>query len=346
MTVVGILIGPGRRAFDIAVAREVFCDRSDRGVPRPHVRLLAEHAITELDEVNAMRRTHPLSAVTDLDLLVVPGSEIPLAMPSGAEIAAVAHAAAAGVTVASLCTGAFTLGHAGVLTGRTATTHWRYADDLASQFPGASVRPRDLYCGDGKVWTSAGVTAGIDLLIHLARQSWGAAAAETIARAMVTPVYRPGTQAQFAELHTPEITAPTLEHLQITVTADLRRHWSTRDLAEVCSMSQRSFYRWFRAHLRTTPNAWLNDLRVREAQRLLEQSDLPVSAISHAVGYASDDLLRKHFAARLGTTPTAHAKAFARRPGQRESTVRSPASTHEETQEAGRFATNIPARGA
>lgn len=314
MTVVGILLGPGRRAFDIEVAREVFSDRTDRGVPGVELRLLAAQPITDLNSFNAMRRTHALTSVTELDLLVVPGSEVPLAAPLAIEIEAVANAAAAGATVASLCTGAFTLGHAGLLAGRTATTHWRYAGELAAQFPDADVRPRDLYCGEGRVWTSAGVTAGIDLLIQLARQSWGATAAETIARSMVTPVFRPGTQAQFAEPRTPMTSTPTFEHLQQAVTADLRRRWSTKDLAKECSMSQRSFYRWFSAHLRTTPNAWLNDLRVREAQRLLEQSDLSVSAISHAVGYASDDLLRKHFSARLETTPTAHSRAFSRRP--------------------------------
>lgn len=319
MHVVGILLGTGRRAFDVAVAREVFSDRTDREVPRADLRLLGAQAVIDLDEANSMRSTHSLRSVSEVDLLVVPGSEEPLAVPSPSEVAAVANAAAAGATVASLCTGAFTLGHAGLLKGRTATTHWRYTGDLASQFPDTDVRPRDLYCGDGNVWTSAGVTAGIDLLIQLARHSWGATAAETIARSMVTPAHRPGTQAQFADLRTPTSSAPTFAHLHTAVTADLRRHWSTPDFAAICSMSPRSFYRWFRAHLRTTPNAWLNDLRVREAQRLLEQSDLSVSAISHAVGYASDDLLRKHFAARLGTTPTAHAKAFTHKPGPRAS---------------------------
>lgn len=313
MTIVGILVGPGRRAFDIAVAREVFEDRTDRGVPSAEIRVLSDRAVTQLDPLTSLRRTHDLSAVEELDLLIVPGSNDPLAVPLPAEIAAVSRAVAANVVVASLCTGAFTLAHAGVLAGHTATTHWRFAGELSEQFPQIDVRPRDLYCGDGRVWTSAGVTAGIDLLLNLARQDWGATAAETIARSMVTPAFRPGTQAQFAELRTPTSSAPTLEQLHRVVSADLRRHWSTADFAEICAMSPRTFYRWFSAQVRTTPKAWLNDLRVREAQRLLERGDLSVSAISHEVGYASDDLLRKHFAVRLGTTPTAHSRAFALR---------------------------------
>lgn len=312
MTIVGILLGSGRRAFDIEVAREVFDDRSDRGIPRAELRLLAHSTITDLNRFTSIRRTHALSTVSELDLLVVPGSEDPLAMPSQLEVDAVACATEAGVTVASLCTGAFTLARAGGLRGRTATTHWRYAGDLAEQFPEIDVRPRDLYCGGDQVWTSAGVTAGIDLLLHLVRQHWGATAAEVVARSMVAPTFRPGTQAQFAELHTPVNSAPTLEQLHRAVSADLRRHWQTKDFAEICSMSPRTFYRWFSEQLRTTPNAWLNDLRVREAQRLLEKEGLSVSAISHTVGYASDDLLRKHFFARLGITPTAHRKAFKR----------------------------------
>ncbi len=310
MSVVGILAGPGRRAFDIAVAREVYDDRTDRGLPRPEVRVLASTPTVELDPVQSLRRTHGLDSVADLDLLVVPGSDEPLDEPDPAEVAAAAAAAAAGTTVASLCTGAFTLAAAGLLDGRTATTHWRFADELARRHPRIDVRPRDLYCGGDGVWTSAGVTAGIDLLLHLVRDDWGVGAAEVIARSMVTPVFRPGTQAQYVDTTTPRSTTPTVERLQLAVRADLRRRWAVRDLAAACSMSPRSFHRWFGERVGTTPVTWLNDLRVREAQRLLEQTDLPVADVAHTVGFASDDLLRKHFAARLGTTPTAHRAGF------------------------------------
>src|SRR6478752_3580916 len=225
MTTVGILVGPRRRAFDVAVVREVYDDRSDRGLPRPDVRVLAQAAVTDLDGLTTMRRTHELGDVTGLDLLVVPGSEDPLADPHPDEVAAVTLAAAAGVQVASLCTGAFILAAAGLLDGRAATTHWRYADELARRHPAVEVRPRDLYCGGDGVWTSAGVTAGIDLLLHLVREDWGAGAAELIARSMVTPVFRPGSQAQYADTTTPASSTPTVERLQLTVTSDVRRLW-------------------------------------------------------------------------------------------------------------------------
>lgn len=312
MTVVGILIGPGRRAFDIAVVREVYDDRSDRGLPRPDVRILAQAPVTELDELHAIRRTDDLAAVADLDLVVVPGSTEPLATPDPAEVAAVAAAAAAGVPVASLCTGAFTLASAGLLDGRVATTHWRFAGDLARRFPAVDVRPRDLYCGGDGVWTSAGVTAGIDLLLHLVRSDWGAAAAEVVARSMVTPVFRPGSQAQYADTTTPTSTTPTLERLHLRVAAELGRRWTVTELAGLCAMSPRTFHRWFGDQLGITPITWLNDLRVREAQRLLEQTDLSVGEVARAVGFTSDDLLRKHFTSRLDTTPTRHRAAFQR----------------------------------
>ena len=310
MTTVGILVGPRRRAFDVAVVREVYDDRSDRGLPRPDVRVLAQAAVTDLDGLTTMRRTHELGDVTGLDLLVVPGSEDPLADPHPDEVAAVTLAADAGVEVASLCTGAFILAAAGLLDGRAATTHWRYADELARRHPAVEVRPRDLYCGGDGVWTSAGVTAGIDLLLHLVREDWGAGAAELIARSMVTPVFRPGSQAQYADTTMPASSTPTVERLQLTVTSDVRRLWTVDDLAAACSMSPRTFHRWFARNVRVTPIAWLNDLRVREAQRLLEQTDLPVRDVAQAVGYASDDLLRKHFTARLGVTPTGHRAEF------------------------------------
>lgn len=310
MSVVGILAGPGRRAFDIAVAREVYDDRADRGLPRPEVRILARTPTVALDPLQSLRRTHGLDGVADLDLLVVPGSDEPLEEPDPAEVGAVAAAAAAGTTVASLCTGAFTLAAAGLLDGRTATTHWRFADELARRHPRVDVRPRDLYCGSDGIWTSAGVTAGIDLLLHLVRDDWGVGAAEVIARSMVTPVFRPGSQAQYVDTTTPRSTTPTVERLQLAVRADLRRRWSVGELAAACAMSPRSFHRWFGERVGATPITWLNDLRVREAQRLLEQTDLPVADVAHTVGFASDDLLRKHFAARLGTTPTAHRAGF------------------------------------
>lgn len=312
MSIVGILIGPGRRAFDIEVAREVYDDRTDRGLPRPAVRILAATTVTALDPVRSIRRTHPLASVEELDMMVVPGSENPLAEPHPQEVAAVARAASSGVLVASLCTGAFTLAAAGLLDGRSATTHWRFANELARRYPEVNVKSRDLYCGEDKVWTSAGVTAGVDLLLHLVRLDWGTSAAETIAKAMVTPVFRPGTQAQYADTSIPGNSSPSVEQLHLAVSQDLQRHWNVQELAAVCAMSPRTFHRWFSDAVGTTPVAWLNDLRVSEAQRLLEQSDLSVGAVARQVGFASDDLLRKHFSSRLGITPTGHAAAFRR----------------------------------
>ncbi|UXN31722.1 GlxA family transcriptional regulator [Glutamicibacter sp. M10] len=310
MTNVGILVGPGRRAFDLAVVREVYDDRSDRGLPRPTVRILAARAITDLDPLHSIRRTHGLDTVEELDMLVVPGSEDPLAELDAREVSTVARAASAGVLVASLCTGAFTLAAAGLLDGRQATTHWRYADELVRRYPRIHVKARDLYCGEDKVWTSAGVTAGVDLLLQLVRLDWGTSAAETVAKAMVTPVFRPGTQAQYADTNTPTSSAPSVENLHFEVRADLQRPWSVKDLSAICAMSPRTFHRWFSATVGTTPVRWLNDLRVQEAQRLLEQTGLSVGAIAREVGFASDDLLRKHFTARLGITPTSHASTF------------------------------------
>ncbi len=310
MADVGILVGPGRRAFDIVVVQEVYEDRADRGLPPSRVRILAEQPEAALDAVHTIRRTDPLSAFRELDLLVVPGSHDVGVRPSRAEIETVAAAADAGIPVASLCTGAFVLAEAGVLDGREATTHWRFADELARRFPRVRVRPRDLYCGGEGIWTSAGVTAGIDLLLHLVRQDWGAGAAEAIARAMVTPAFRAGCQAQYADPPMPADASASVGLLQQAVAADLQHPWTIAELARQCSLSRRTFQRWFVAEVGTTPITWLNDVRVREAQRLLEQTDLPVAHVAQAVGYATDDLLRKHFVARLATTPTGHRAGF------------------------------------
>ena len=172
MTTVGLLVGPGRRAFDIAVVREVYDDRSDRGLPRPDVRILAARPVTEaLDGLHALRRHGDLDGTAGLDLLVVPGMTDPLAAPDPEEVAVVAAAAAAGVLVASLCTGAFTLAAAGVLDGRAATTHWRFADGL----PGAIRRSR---CGR-ETSTAAGVESGPRPVSPLVSTSFSTSCAPT-----------------------------------------------------------------------------------------------------------------------------------------------------------------------
>jgi transcriptional regulator GlxA family with amidase domain len=205
----------------------------------------------------------------------------------------------------SVCSGAFTLGAAGLLDDRDCTTHWRHAEELALLHPRARVNPDVLYVRDGTVITSAGTAAGIDAALHLVRLELGPAVATTIARRMVVPPHRDGGQRQFIDRPVPTTTAESLgpvlewmlEHLDAPVTVD--------DLARRAAMSPRTFARRFVAETGTTPHQWITDQRVLRAERLLEDTDLPVEAIARDAGFGTAALLRHHFTRCTGITPTA-----------------------------------------
>jgi transcriptional regulator GlxA family with amidase domain len=212
--------------------------------------------------------------------------------------------------VLSVCSGAFTLGHAGVLDGRQSTTHWMYTDQLADMFPNTDVDPDVLFVQDDKVVTGAGTAAGIDAALHIVRTELGASAANIIARRMVVPPQRDGGQSQFiqtpvAECHSDsfaKVTEWMLEHLDEDLTVDL--------LARKALMSPRTFARRFRAETGTTPNAWLNRQRLLRAQQMLEETDYTLEEIARETGFGAAAVMRHHFVKVLQTTPTAYRRLF------------------------------------
>jgi transcriptional regulator GlxA family with amidase domain len=212
--------------------------------------------------------------------------------------------------VASLCSGAFVLGRVGLLDGRRATTHWRYAAALARDFPAAEVVPDVLFVQDGPVFTSAGTAAGIDLCLHLVRDSHGAAAANGIARRMVVPPQREGGQAQFVETPVSPVPgtglAPVLEWAERHLGDDL----SVAVLAGRAAMSERTFARRFREQTGTTPHHWVLARRVALAEQLLEAGGLSVEQIADRAGFGSATMLRHHFRRARSTAPSAYRRAF------------------------------------
>lgn len=216
-----------------------------------------------------------------------------------------------GARILSVCSGAFVLAAAGLLDGKRATTHWKYADALARRYPAVQVDPDVLYVDEGNVLTSAGSAAGIDMGLHLVRRDHGATIANAVAKRLVVPPHRDGGQKQFVE--TPvgedpdeEAFARVLDHLR----ANLRKEHTVEEMARRAKMSGRTFARRFREVTGTTPHRWLQHERVRLAQSMLETSSLPLERVAERAGFSDAQLLRLHFKRVVGTTPQAYRRTF------------------------------------
>lgn len=209
-----------------------------------------------------------------------------------------------GVRLASICTGAYVLAAAGLLDGKRATTHWKYAADLSERHARVNVDPFVLYIDEEDILTSAGSSAGTDLLLHIIRKDFGTTLSNMIARMMVTPPHREGGQAQFIETPLPskphDLFANVLEHLQANPGAD----HSIESLARMAAMSPRTFFRRFRAVTGHTPYDWLVIERTRLAKVMLEDTDLSIDRIADRAGFGAADTFRHHFRRLVGTTPT------------------------------------------
>jgi AraC family transcriptional activator FtrA len=257
-----------------------------------------------------------IEAPAEADTVVVPGYFGVFAPPPEPTVAVLQAAAARGARVLSVCTGAFALAYAGLLDGRRATTHWALAPHLAESFPAVTVDPDVLFVDCGQVLTSAGLSAGLDLSLHVIRSDHGAACADRVARHMVAAPHRDGGQAQFFRP-----VAATLEPATPGLGSSLEgtREWALERLSEPltvnamarhANVSSRTFARRFRAETGTTPLQWLLARRVLEARRLLEESDLPVEAVAVRAGFGNAASLRDHFRRITATTPTAYRRTF------------------------------------
>ncbi|MEV6394886.1 helix-turn-helix domain-containing protein [Streptomyces sp. NPDC051907] len=263
----------------------------------------------------------PLAVESGLDRLAAADLVIALPWadfrtpPAPAVLDALNTAHRRGALVASHCVGAFALAAAGLLDGRRATTHWRFAELLAERHPDVTVSADALYVDEGQIVTGAGAAAGFDLCLHLLRREWGAATANAIARDLVLPSHRDGGQAQYLAAPVPkdgqderlaEVLAWAREHLHERLPVE--------ELARRALMSRRSFARRFAASTGSTPHAWLLSLRLSRAEELLETTDLPVEEIARQVGFGSASVLRAQFVRRRGVPPRSYRRSFTRTP--------------------------------
>jgi transcriptional regulator GlxA family with amidase domain len=215
-------------------------------------------------------------------------------------------------TLVSICTGAFVLGAAGILDGRRATTHWMYLNELRSRFPAARVVDEGIYVKDRGVWTSAGITAGIDLTLALVEEDHGHQVAMSVAKRLVLFLRRSGNQAQFSSaLRRQEKEPPKLRDISTFVLEHVDQPLPVERIAAGIGMSTRSLSRWCREHLQESPAELVRRLRVDEARRLLEETSLPLKDITARTGLGDASTMWRAFTQHLGVTPAAYRQRFA-----------------------------------
>jgi transcriptional regulator GlxA family with amidase domain len=204
----------------------------------------------------------------------------------------------------SVCTGAFFLGAAGLLDGRNVTTHWQHAAELAARYPAARVEPDQIYVKDGPLYTSAGVTAGIDLALRLVEDDHGRELALTVARRLVVFLKRPGGQSQFSAHLAAQIASETrIQSLQHWILDNLGANLSIAALAKRAAMSVRNLTRVFLSETGVTPTDYVEAARLDAARRLLEDTDVPLQRVASRCGFGNADTMRRTFLRRIGTGP-------------------------------------------
>ena len=305
-----LLAIPGVAPFEFGVVCEVFgVDRSESGGPKFDFSIAtADPGPVPTSLGYDMTIANDLSIAADADLIAVPAHTIE--QVDERFLQAIRDAEARGAWVLSVCSGAFTLGQAGILDGRNSTTHWMHTDRLSAMYPGTSVDPDVLFVEDRKVVTSAGTAAGIDAALHIVRKELGAASTNVIARRMVVPPQREGGQSQYIDAPVAECSSDSFARVIQWMLENLHEDLTVDQLARRALMSSRTFARRFRAEVGATPAAWLNRQRLLRAQQLLEQTGDGLETIAQQTGFGSAAVMRHHFVRVLQTSPMAYRRAF------------------------------------
>ncbi len=317
---IAILAFPGVQSLDVTGPLEVFAGaqtlveatgRADRGY---EVSILS-HDGAPLQTSSGLTITPHADfsrAPARLDTLIVAGG-------AGSRGAAgdpptvdwIAHASARARRTASVCTGAFLLAATGLLDGRRATTHWAAATELARRHPAVCVDPEPIFLRDGDVWTSAGVTAGMDLALALVEEDLDREAALTIARHLVLFLRRPGNQAQFsATLAAQEPVREPLREVRRHILEHVSEDLSVDALALLAHMSSRNFARAFAAETGVTPARYVERVRLEAARRALEDTAEPIATVADNCGFGTAETMRRCFLRGLGVGPAEYRRRF------------------------------------
>nr|WP_245592404.1 helix-turn-helix domain-containing protein [Actinomadura rifamycini] len=309
-----MIVDAGSNPFELGVVTELFgLRRPELGRPWYDFTLCAPGGRAVMhEEFFTMSGIPDLDAADRADTVIVPNRPDPEAEPAPAVLAAVRRAAARGARLVGLCTGAFVLAAAGVLDGRRATAHWRWADALRARFPDVRLEPDVLFVDDGDVLTSAGSAAALDLCLHVVRRDHGAEVANAVSRRLVFAGHRDGGQRQFVERALPDVPDASLAPVLAWARERLDRPLTVAGLAARAAVSPATLHRRFRAELGTTPLAWLTAERVALACRLIERGEPGLDAVARASGLGTSANLRAQMRRHTGLAPSAYRDRYAR----------------------------------
>jgi len=305
-------------SLDLSGPLEAFTSaflEDSRGKPQPcyKVTIAALGAKTFRSESGLrMTATCFLSSLRHLDTLVIPGGRGMRISPSGPKLANWISRRASGIRrIASVCTGIYGVAPTGLLNGRQVTTHWRFAADLAARYPELKIDANALYIRDGKFYTSAGVTAGIDLSLALIEEDFGPHVALAVARELVVYVKRPGGQEQFSEpLKFQAASSSRFADLAAWMVGHLDSNLSVEVLAEQVNLCPRQFSRRFKVEFKSSPAAFVQRLRLDEARKRLSASACTVEGVADSVGFHDPDSFRRAFVQRFGVAPKHYRSRF------------------------------------
>jgi transcriptional regulator GlxA family with amidase domain len=313
---IGILVPPEAQLLDVAgpldVFREAVVQSGGRARYRPRIIAVTHDRQVRASGVPLVADISIFDPPPRLDTVIVAGTpKLRPALDNPDLMEWLRRQARSSRRIGSVCTGAFILGEAGVLRGRRVTTHWEHAASLAARFPEVDVQSDQIFVCDGPIWTSAGVTAGIDLALALVEADHGRDLALQISRHLVVFLKRPGGQAQFsAHLAAQVSEASPVGRVQTWLLDHLNEDLRVERLAREAAMSLRSFARAFLAETGATPADFVERARVEAACRRIEDSDDPPKAVARHVGFSGAVALRRAFIRRLGVSPRAYRERF------------------------------------
>ena len=306
----------GAQLLDVTGPLQVFASANDlaraAGLPPPYRPLVVAAASRVVSSSGAalLAARLPRAGVAVDTLLVAGGQGVARAARDTGLLRWLRARARAARRVGSVCSGAFVLGAAGLLDGRRVVTHWQQCDELARLFPRAHVEPDPIFVRDGALWTSAGVTAGIDMALAMVEDDLGHAASMAVARDLVVFLKRPGSQAQFSATLATQHHDERFERLHAWMAGHLTGNLSVTALAERAGMSERSFVRRFRASTGRTPADSVQRLRLEAARQLLVSTSLPIKRVAQRSGFGSEETLRRALLRHASATPSDYRARF------------------------------------
>ncbi|PRC93230.1 transcriptional regulator FtrA [Solimicrobium silvestre] len=253
---------------------------------------------------------HSLALLDSAATIIIPGWRDADELPAAALLDKIRAAYERGARLCSICSGVFVLAAAGVLNGKRATTHWRYAERLTQRYPAIKVQSDALYVDEGQIITSAGSAAGLDMLLHLVRRDYGAKIGNQVAQRLVVAPHREGGQAQFVPRPMAFDEAGKLAKLIDWLRANLAQPHTVKSIAAQSLMSPRTLQRQFQEATGLGPIEWLIVERVAVAKDLLESPHIPLVHVAELAGFGSEESLRRHFRRLVATSPGAYRQRF------------------------------------